>query len=72
MTILKTGLGSLMNGSFVRPREGDLVVSARGHWDTPRLVIKVHETARALLGILFEDEVKYVHYKHLEVVNENR
>ena len=51
---------------------GDLVISARGHWQTPRLVVELHETAKAQIGILFEDEIKYVHYKHLEVINETR
>jgi hypothetical protein len=51
---------------------GDLVVSARGLWSTPRLVVSTHKTAKSLIGILFEDEIKYVHYKHLEVINENR
>ena len=51
---------------------GDLVISARGHWHTPRLVVVVHETAKALFGVLWEDEVKYIHYKHLEVVHEGR
>ena len=53
-------------------KPGDLVVSARGHWNTPRLVVVIHETAKALVGVLFEDEIKYVHYKHLELVNESR
>ena len=51
---------------------GDLVVSARGLWHKPRLVIGRHATAKALVGILFDGEIKYVHYKHLEVVNESR
>jgi hypothetical protein len=52
---------------------GDLVVSARGYWHTPRLVVSTHETAKALLGILWPDgEIKYVHYKHLEVLSESR
>lgn len=51
---------------------GDLVVSKCGHWDTPRLIVTTHETAKSLIGILFEDEIKYVHYKHLEVINESR
>jgi hypothetical protein len=51
---------------------GDLVISARGHWQTPRLVVELHETAKALIGILFENEIKYVHYKHLEVINDNK
>lgn len=52
---------------------GDLVVSARGLWPTPRLVVSTHKTAKSLIGILCEDdEVKYVHYKHLEVINESR
>ena len=53
-------------------KTGDLVISARGHWNTPRLVVGIHETAKALVGVLFENEVKYIHYKHLEVVSENR
>ncbi len=52
-----------------RPKRGDLVISARGHWDTPRLVVETHSTARALVGVLFDSEVKYVHYKHLEVIS---
>ncbi len=55
-----------------RPRTGDLVISARGHWNTPRLVLETHSTARALVGVLFDTEVKYVHYKHLEVISECR
>ena len=51
---------------------GDLVVSARGHWHTPRLVVGQHATAKALVGVLFENEIKYIHYKHLEVVSESR
>ena len=51
---------------------GDLVVSKQGHWHIPRLVVTVHQSAKALVGVLFEDEIKYIHYKHLEIVNENR
>lgn len=52
---------------------GDLVVSARGYWSDPRLIVTTHETAKALLGILWPDgEIKYVHYKHLEVLSESR
>ena len=51
---------------------GDLVVSARGHRHTPRLVVGRHATAKALVGVLFGGEVKYVHYKHLEVIDESR
>ena len=52
---------------------GDLVVSARGLWHTPRLVVERHTTAKALVGILFPcGEKKYIHYKHLEVVSESR
>ena len=51
---------------------GDLVVSARGHWHTTRLVVGPHVTAKALVGVLFENEIKYIHYKHLEVVSESR
>jgi uncharacterized ferritin-like protein (DUF455 family) len=53
-------------------KTGDLVVSARGLWITPRLVVETHKTAKALIGVLFEDEIKYVHYKHLEIINESR
>ena len=50
---------------------GDLVVSKAGHWHMPRLVIGVHATAKALIGVLAPDgETKYIHYKHLEVINE--
>ena len=51
---------------------GDLVIYDRGHWNTPRLVVVIHETAKALVGVLFEDEIKYIHYKHLERANESR
>jgi hypothetical protein len=52
---------------------GDLVISARGHWFTPRLVVSMHETAKALIGILWPNgDTRYVHYKHLEVVSESR
>ena len=51
---------------------GDLVISARGHWSSPRLVVVIHETAKALVGVLWGDEVKYIHYKHLESVRESR
>ena len=59
---------------------GDLVISAggwRGHgatrrWHTPKLIVARHATAKALFGVLFDDEIKYIHYKHLEVVSEAR
>ena len=51
---------------------GDLVVSARGLWHTPKLVVELHTTAKALVGVLFEGETKYIHHKHLEVVSESR
>ncbi len=52
---------------------GDLVVSARGHWHTPRLVVATHETAKALIGVLWPTgETRYVHYKHLKVINGRR
>ena len=55
----------------LRVKVGDLVVSARGHWHDPRLVVGIHETAKALVGVLWANgETKYVHYKHLEVVSE--
>jgi hypothetical protein len=51
---------------------GDLVNNKTLTWPNPRLVVQLHETAKALIGVLFEDEIKYVHYKHLEVVSESR
>lgn len=51
---------------------GDLVNNKTHAWPNPRLVVQFHETAKALIGILFEEEVKYVHYKHLEVISESR
>lgn len=52
---------------------GDLVVSARGLWHDPRLVVEVHKTAKALIGVRWSDgETKYVHYKHLEVISASR
>ena len=52
---------------------GDLVVSRQGHWTMPRLIVEVHETAKALVGTLDSSgEIKYIHYKHLEVVSESR
>lgn len=51
---------------------GDLVNNKTQTWPNPRLVVHLHETAKALIGILFEDEIKYVHYKHLEVISEDR
>lgn len=51
---------------------GDLVNNKTQTWSNPRLVVQIHETAKALIGILFEDEIKYVHYKHLEVISESR
>ena len=51
---------------------GDLVVSARGLWHKPRLVVVIHPTAKNLVGTLDGGEIKYIHYKHLEAVNEDR
>jgi len=51
---------------------GDLVVSARGLWHTPRLVVVIHPTAKNLVGTLDCGEIKYIHYKHLEVVDASR
>ena len=45
---------------------GDMVVSTQG---TRGLVVRIHDTAKALVGILSDGEIKYVHYKHLEVVS---
>ncbi len=51
---------------------GDLVNNKTQTWSNPRLVVELHETAKSLIGILFEDNIKYVHYKHLEIVNEKQ
>jgi len=52
---------------------GDVVVSARGLWRDPRLVVETHRTAKALIGIRCPDgQTRYVHYKHLEVISEAR
>lgn len=55
---------------------GDLVISAghggTRHWHMPRLVVELHATAKALVGVLFEGEIRYIHRKHLEVVSESR
>ena len=51
---------------------GDLVNNKTQTWPNPRLVVELHETAKSLIGILFEDNIKYVHYKHLEIVNEKQ
>ena len=54
---------------------GDLVVSTsteNRRIAKPRLVVELHATAKALVGVLFENEIKYVHYKHLEVVSASR
>jgi len=52
-----------------RPVVGDLVVSKRGHWHTPRLVVEESDSAKALIGVLSEGETRWIHYKHLEIVN---
>ena len=51
---------------------GDLVVNKTQTWPNPRLVVEFPKTAKSLIGILFEEEIKYVHYKHLEVINASR
>jgi hypothetical protein len=51
---------------------GDLVINKTQPWPNPRLVVELHKTAKSLVGVLFEDEIKYVHYKHLGVINESR
>ena len=48
---------------------GDLVVSTQGTWG---LVVHIHSTAKALVGVLTDGELKYIHYKHLKVISENR
>ena len=51
-------------------KAGDLVVHINGEWGhMPRLVIKVHETAKSLIGLLADGEVRYTHYKFLKVVS---
>lgn len=50
---------------------GDLVNNVSQTWDGPKLVVELHETAKSLIGILFEDEIKYVHFRHLEVLDES-
>ena len=49
---------------------GDLVNNISQPWGGPKLVVELHETAKSLIGILFEGEVRYVHFKHLEVVSQ--
>ena len=56
-------------GDASRPVVGDLVVSKRGHWQTPRLVVEESETAKALIGVLSKGETRWIHYEHLEIVN---
>lgn len=51
---------------------GDLVVNKTQTWPNPRLVVEFYKTGKPMVGILFEDEIRYVHYGHLEVVNESR
>ena len=51
---------------------GDLVVSKPGLWHTPKLVVEIHAAAKAMVGVLFDDGVRWVHYKHLEVISESR
>ena len=54
---------------------GDLVDNKTQMWPNPRLVVEIQHPLQvhlALVGILFEDEIKYVHYKHLEVIDESR
>ncbi len=51
---------------------GDLVDNKTQTWPNPRLVVELHKTAKSLVGVLFEEEIKYVHYKHLEVISESR
>ena len=51
---------------------GDLVNNKTQTWPNPRLVVELHKTATTLVGILFEDEIRYVHYRHLEVIDESR
>ncbi len=45
---------------------GDLVVSTQG---TRGIVARMHETASALVGVLSDGEIKWIHYKHLEVLS---
>jgi hypothetical protein len=48
---------------------GDLVVSTQGTWG---LIVRIHNTAKALVGVLTDGEIRYIHYKHLEVVSASR
>ena len=64
---------SMRRGTWRGMDIGDLVVSSAGHWHMPRLVVEIHDTAKALVGVLAPDgQIKYIHYKHLEVVCESR
>ena len=64
---------SMRRGTWRGLDIGDLVVSSSGRWHIPRLVIEIHDTARSLVGVLAPDgEIKYIHYKHLEVISESR
>ena len=59
----------MSRGSWRGVDIGDLVVSTQGTWG---LVVRIHNTAKALVGVLTDGEIKYIHYKHLEVVSESR
>ena len=64
---------SVRRGTWRGMDIGDLVVSSAGHWHMPRLVVEIHDTAKAPVGVLAPDgQIKYIHYKHLEVINESR
>ena len=51
---------------------GDLVDNKTQAWPHPRLVIEHDRTAISMVGILFENEIKYVHYRHLKVISASR
>jgi len=59
----------MSRGSWRGVDIGDLVVSTQGTWG---LVVRIHNTAKALVGVLTDGEIRYIHYKHLEVVSESR
>lgn len=59
-------------------KEGDLVISihsrnwrGKGSSPLPMIVVAIHKTAKALIGVLAEGDIKYIHYKHLEIISED-
>jgi hypothetical protein len=61
---------SMRRGTWRGMSVGDLVVSKSGFWHMPRVIVKMHGTAKALIGTLAPDgQVAYIHYKHLQLVS---